>query len=379
MTPLFLGHDIYRGSSYGEWHPLRVPRVPTVTDLARALGWLPADRFVRSPRAKPAALSAWHTPAYIDALMRTESTQTSDGATRTRHGLGTPACPVFPEMYRRPATGAGGSLLAGELLRNGGVIHHPGGGTHHGMPDRASGFCYLNDPVFAILSLRRNGAQRIAYVDIDAHHADGVEHAFTSDPDTLLISVHEEGRWPRTGALEDQGIGQTINLPVPKGLHDGEMDMIRERLILPLIERMAPDAIVLQCGSDAIEEDPLSGLSLTNASHRALVRACKPLSPRLLVLGGGGYNPWSVGRCWTLIWGELTGQDVPERLPPEAEAVLRALRWTRASRGRNPPDHWFETLADAPRRGQVRPAILHRIDALMTRDGLHVPGARFAH
>ncbi len=160
--PLFLGSEIYRGSSYGGWHPLRVPRVSTVMDLARAMGWLGADQYRTSPRAKPAALTLWHTPAYIEALARAEREQAVSDAVRARHGLGTVTNPIFPEMYRRPATGAGGSLLAGELLANGGVIHHPGGGTHHGFPDRAGGFCYLNDPVLAILALRRAGAARIA-------------------------------------------------------------------------------------------------------------------------------------------------------------------------------------------------------------------------
>ena len=370
--PRFLGSEIYRGSSYGAWHPLRVPRVSTVMDLSRALGWLPPDRYVQSPRAKPAALTAWHTAPYVAALARVEATGVATAEDVARHGLGTNANPVFPEMYRRPATGAGGALLAGELLRHGGVLHLPGGGTHHGMPDRANGFCYLNDPVLAILSLRRNGAARIAYVDVDAHHMDGVEHAFAADPDTLLISVHEERRWPFTGALGDRGAGQVFNLPVPRALNDTEAAHVRERLILPLLERAAPDAIVLQCGADALEEDPLSRLALSNRSYEALVRAVLPLAPRVLVLGGGGYNPWSVGRCWTLIWGAIAGATVPDRLPPEAEAVLRALSFPGNSRGRNPPDAWFTTLRDAPRPGPLRAEVADRVAALMTRDDMKV-------
>ncbi|MEM7709516.1 MAG: acetoin utilization protein AcuC [Pseudomonadota bacterium] len=364
---LLLGSEIYRGSSYGKWHPLRVPRVSTVLDLARALGWLPPDQFRISPRAKPAALAAWHTSDYIQALAEAEETGTVDEATRDRHGLGTLSNPVFPEMYRRPATGAGASLLAGELLRHGGRIHNPGGGTHHGMPDRAAGFCYLNDAVLGILSLKRNGGTRVAYVDIDAHHMDGVEHAFADDPDTLLISTHEEKRWPFTGALEDRGLGQVFNLPLPRGLNDSEFVLARDRLIRPAVEAFAPDAIVLQCGADAVDEDPLSRLSLSNNAHWDTLAALLPLAPRFLLLGGGGYNPWSVGRLWTGNWAVLSGRDIPDRLPPEAEAVLRDVRFDGNSRGRNPPETWFTTLRDAPHTGPVRSEIEDRVAKLAAR------------
>jgi acetoin utilization protein AcuC len=367
--PLFFGSEIYRGSSYGAWHPLRVPRVSTVMDLSRALGWLPPDQYRTSPRAKAQALTIWHTPEYAAALTKAEVDQTVNDAVRARHGLGTVANPVFPEMFRRPATAAGASLLSGELLGAGGVIYHPGGGTHHGFPDRAGGFCYLNDPVLAILSLRRAGAARIAYVDIDAHHCDGVEHGLAGDPQTLLISVHEEQRWPFTGALGDDGGGNCLNLPVPRGLNDTEMAAIRDRLILPALVGFAPDAIVLQCGADAVSEDPLSRLMLSNNAHWAIVAALMALGcPRLLVLGGGGYNPWSVGRLWTGVWATLNGHDIPDHLPEAAQTVLRALVWEKPPQaGRSPPAHWFTTLRDAPRPGPIRTEVAERIATLASR------------
>jgi len=302
MQPVFIGSEIYRTSRYGGGlHPLRVPRVSTVMDLSRALGWLPLERYVTSPRAKPKALTAWHTEDYVSALKQAESHQTVSDHVKDRHQIGTPSNPIFAEMFRRPATAAGGALLAGELLKDGGVVYHPAGGTHHAMPDHASGFCFFNDPVLAILSLRRQGVQRVAYVDIDAHHGDGVEFAFRNDPDTLVLSVHEDGIWPRTGTLRDRGVGNVFNLPVPRGLNDSEMALVRDELILPLVQAHRPDAIVLQCGADAVEEDPQAHLSLSNQAHWAIVRAVGPLAPRYLVLGGGGYNPWSVGRLWTCL------------------------------------------------------------------------------
>lgn len=368
MTPLFLGSEIYRGSSYGGWHPLRVPRVSTVMDLSRAMGWLEPGQYSNSPRAKPAALTAWHTPEYIAALQKAEVDQSVSDAVRARHGLGTVSNPIYPEMFRRPATAAGASLLAGELLKNGGTIYHPGGGTHHGMRDRAGGFCYLNDPVLAMLSLRRNGAQRIAYVDIDAHHCDGVEEGFAGDPDALLISIHEDRRWPFTGALEDDGGGNCLNLPVPRGFNDTEMAMVRDDLILPAVGAFKPDAIVLQCGADAVTEDPLSRLALSNNAHWAVLSGLIALqAPRLLVLGGGGYNPWSVGRLWTGIWATLNGHEIPDNVPEKAEAVLRALRWDGARAGRNPPEHWFTTLRDAPREGPLRAEVTESLRVLTQR------------
>ncbi|MEM6371760.1 MAG: acetoin utilization protein AcuC [Pseudomonadota bacterium] len=355
--PMFIGSEIYRGSSYGTWHPLRVPRVSTVMDLSRAMGWLPSDVYMQSPRVKPGALTVWHTPDYVAALHAAEIAQSVSDAVRERHAIGTANNPIFPEMYRRPATAAGGSFLAGELLAKGGIVYHPAGGTHHGMPDRAGGFCYLNDPVLAILSLRRNGVNRVAYVDIDAHHPDGVEHAFADDPNVLLVSVHEQGLWPRTGAFG--GHETLVNLPVPRGFNDDEMALIRDSVVLPRVTAFRPDAVVIQCGADGVEEDPQAHLSLSNQAHWQIVAALMGIAPRLLVLGGGGYNPWSVGRLWTGVWATLNGFAVPERVTEDAEQVLRALRFDGNRRGRNPPEHWFTTLADRPRNGPIRDEVRH--------------------
>ncbi|MGB3244207.1 MAG: acetoin utilization protein AcuC [Sulfitobacter sp.] len=365
--PLFIGHEIYRASSYGRWHPLRVPRVSTVMDLSRALGWLPYAQFITSPRAKPAALTAFHTVDYIAALQRVEATQTATLHDAQRHDIGSVTNPVFPEIFRRPATAAGGSILAGELLKNGGVVYNPAGGTHHGMPDRANGFCYLNDPVLAMLSLRHHGVRRIAYIDIDAHHPDGVEAGFGGDPDCLLISVHEARLWPRTGMIENDAGGNALNLPVPRGLNDSEMAFIRDKLIVPKVQAFDPEAIVFLCGADAVEEDPLSHLSLSNNAHWDMLRALMGMSPRLLVLGGGGYNPWSVGRLWTGIWGLLNGHQIPDVLPDEAQTVLRSLRFDGNRRGKNPPEHWFATLRDTPREGMIADAVKNDVDLLLRR------------
>ncbi|MGP6086097.1 acetoin utilization protein AcuC [Antarctobacter jejuensis] len=363
-SPVFIGSPIYRGSVYGPRHPLSIQRVPAVMDLARALGWLPEGMYRTSPRAKPVALTRFHTPDYIAALQTAEAAQQVSDETRDRHGLGTLSNPVFTEMYRRPATAAGGGLLAAELVAQGGVVYNPGGGQHHGMPDRAAGFCYLNEPVLTISRLLDMGLERVAYVDIDAHHCDGVEPAFAGSERVRMISLHEAKRWPFTGALEDRAEGAAFNLPVARGFNDTEFTLVLNELILPAIETFRPDAIYLQCGADALLEDPLARLALSNRCHVAAVRALRPLAPRLIVSGGGGYNPWSVARCWTAVWGEISGFDAPDHLPPKAQALLRGMDWHRKGR---PEQTLLTTLTDAPREGAISDNLRKDVSRLRAR------------
>lgn len=333
-------------------------------DLCRALDWFAPGQYRVSPMAKPEGLHLWHDPAYVAALQAAEASQTVSPEIRARHHLGTASNPIFPEIFRRPATGAGAAFLTAALLEKGGVVHAPGCGTHHGLPDRANGFCFLNDLVLAILSLRRHGVNRVAYIDIDAHHPDGVEFAFANDPNILMISVHEENRWPRTGALVDRGVGNLFNLPVPSGLNDSEMALIRDQLIFPQIAAFRPEAIILQCGADAVLEDPLSRLALSNNAHIAVLRGLRDMAPRLMVTGGGGYNPWTVGRLWARLWAELSGQDVPDRLPAAACDVLKGLRWTLAGRPRLPTEDLLTRLVDPDRPGEIRAEIRRRLRQL---------------
>jgi acetoin utilization protein AcuC len=358
-SAVFVGSEIYRGSSYGAAHPLRVPRVSTVMDLGRALG-LFQGHYRASPRAKPAALTAFHTPGYIAALQEAEAMGDLPAGLKARHNLGGISNPIFPQIYSRPATGAGGVLLAAELLTDPGAVYVPGGGTHHGLADSANGFCYLNDPVLAILALRRAG-HRVAYVDLDAHHCDGVEVALAGAEAVLLISVHETARWPFTGAT---GVdGNCVNLAVPKGYNDSEARMVLNEVILPRLDAFKPDVIVLQAGADSLLEDPLSRLALSNNAYVEALRAIKGMAPRLLLLGGGGYNPWSVGRCWTRLWAELSGQALPDGLPEAAQSVLAALSWGGGGRPL-PGPAMLQTLLDPAREGPVRDELRAGIRAL---------------
>ena len=181
--PLYIGSEIYRNSSYGPKHPLAVPRVSVCTDLCRALGWLPDDVYRDAPMATDAELTRFHDPGLYRGFASGggESGGVSD-ADRARFRIGADGNPVYPEVFRRPAISAGGVMLAARLTADGGIVHCPGGGTHHGRPDRASGFCFLNDPVLGLLTWLDLGLDNIVYLDIDAHHGDGVQDAFHDDP-----------------------------------------------------------------------------------------------------------------------------------------------------------------------------------------------------
>lgn len=353
LRPVYIGSEIYRASTYGPKHPLAIPRVSTCTDLIRAMGWLPDEAFVTAPMAADAAITRFHDPDYLAALKRAETTQSVAPEDRERFRIGADGNPVYREIFRRPATSAGGMMLAATLTVAGGVVHCPGGGTHHGRRDRASGFCYLNDPVLGILTWLDAGIDSVVYLDIDAHHGDGVQDAFHDDERVLTISIHEAGRWPFTGAAEDRAGGAARNYPVPRGFNDTELRWIMEHSVVPLIRAHRPQAIMLQGGADALEEDPLARLSLSNNALWSVVAALRPLAPRLVVTGGGGYNPYTVGRAWAGYWAVLNGLPIPERTTPAAEAVLRALSYNRAA-GRVPPEHWFTTLRDSAREGPVR-------------------------
>ncbi|MES2713718.1 MAG: acetoin utilization protein AcuC [Pseudomonadota bacterium] len=362
MSTILIGSEIYRRSSFGGKHPLSIPRVSTALDLIRALGWVAPGQYRDSPRASAEDLTRFHAPDYVAALERAQITQSVAEADRARFDIGARGNPVYGQMFDRPRTGAGGLLLAAELTRAGGVAHVPGAGTHHGQPDRASGFCYLNDVVLGILAWLDQGLERVLYLDLDAHHGDGVEAALATDPRVMTISIHEAGRWPFTGT---ESIAGARNIPVPQGYCDAEAAFVLHAAILPLIRHWQPQAILVQCGADALAEDPLARLALSNNAYFGTLRAVMGLSPRLIVTGGGGYNPWSVARCWAGLWGVLNGLPTPERLPDDAQAVLRALTWSRAA-GRDPPAHWFATLVDPPQPpAPVRAEVVRACQAVM--------------
>lgn len=369
----FVGHDIYRRAAYGNLHPLAIPRVESVVDLCRALGWFGDGEYRLSPRASDEELGWFHATDYVTALRRACDSGMVDAVARQRYAIGTMENPLFPGLFERAATSVGGSIYAAELALEGRAAFHPAGGTHHGRPDRASGFCYFNDPVFAILRLLRGGAQRIVYVDLDAHHGDGVQDAFADEPRVHTISIHELGRWPHTGAAGDTAMGRACNLPVPRGFNDSELALLTDQVVLPLAERIAPDAVVVTCGGDALAGDPLATMDLSNVALWDTVDAILALAPAAVVLGGGGYNPWTLTRYWAGLWGRLSGRTLPDTLAERGREVLERLSCDLIDEEDVRPE-WLTTLIDAPRRGPVRACIEALRDQALARiDERHWP------
>ena len=356
-SALLIGGMSADTASFGSGHPLAIPRVATVLALCRALGWIAAGELRDCPRACARQLSEFHSPEYIAALRAAEVAGIATIEERERFGIGTRENPLFPGLFARAAATVGGAMLAAELALEGHVVFHPAGGTHHGRPARASGFCYFNDPVFALRRLAARGLSRILYIDLDAHHCDGVQNALQDDTRMHTVSIHESGRWPYTGGAEDRGGGRSVNLPVPKGFHDGELRFVMDAAVLPYARRLRPEAVVITCGTDALSGDPLCGLALSNGALWTAVQELVEAAPVAVVLGGGGYNPWTVARCWTGLWGKLSGRRMPRRLPAAAERILAGLSCDLIDDEEIDPS-WQRTLADPPRDGPVRQTVM---------------------
>lgn len=353
---LFVGSEVYREAAFGKHHPLSIIRVSGVVDLCGMLGWFEPGQFRDSPQASVEQLAEFHEREYIEALREADARGSVEKAIRDRFRIGTMENPLFPGLFRRASTAVGGSILAAELAMDGYTVFHPSGGTHHGRRDRASGFCYFNDPVFAILTLLNRGLERVLYVDLDAHHGDGVQLAFEQDPRVLTVSIHEEKRWPYSGPVEDRGGGGARNLPVPRGFNDSELEFLLEHAILPLAMEFDPEAVVVTCGADPLEGDPLSKLELSNGGLWQAVEKLVACSKRSVVLGGGGYNPWTVVRCWSGLWGRLSGRSIPGTLPHSAQQFLGGLECDLIDE-EDVPGEWISSLVDKPNHGPLRPQV----------------------
>jgi acetoin utilization protein AcuC len=365
MAPAFISSEIYRATGYRGNHPLAIARVGPVMSLCEMLGWFTKDApYLQSPQASLETITRFHTPEYVAASREAEVASRVSPEAREAYNIGTMENPVFQGLYERASTSVGGSILAAEAALERGVAFHPAGGTHHGLPNRANGFCFFNDPVFSILTLLDHGKTRVLYIDLDAHHGDGVEAAFADDPRVMTISMHEENRWPFTGRLGDVAAGRARNIPVPRKLNDSEFDRLIDGAILPMARNFAPDAMVLTCGADPLRGDPLSSLDLSNTALIDGILRLVPLSPATVVLGGGGYNPWTVARFWTALWGRLAGFEVPKALPAAARELFETFDCDLVDDDEHEP-YWFDTLLDPRNDGPVREEIVQLVEAVL--------------
>lgn len=334
-SPRFLSYRL------GPSHPLRPERLQLTFDLIQACGLLDGKSAGwREPEEATREQLLWaHDPEYVEAVKFL-----SDGGYLRdpgRFGLETMDNPIFPGMYEASALCAGGSLLAAELVASGQAeaAFNIGGGLHHAHRDRAAGFCVFNDPVVAIEHLRRQRGEeaRIAYLDLDAHHGDGVQEAYYHSRQVLTISVHESTRflfpW-RDAEPEDlgegEGAGFSVNIPLSPYTDDDIFLWAFGEVVGPLLEAFRPEFVVAQLGCDGHVSDPQAHLALTSRGLGEALAELRRRPARLVALGGGGYNLEVVPRMWTLAFAQMAGLEAPEEIPtsqasryPETGGLLR--------------------------------------------------------
>lgn len=379
---VFIGAAQYRRALYRRDHPLAIPRVSLTFDLINAYQAISRSEYLVARKAADHELAWFHTPEYISAIKRAEVLGRVSDPVRKRHNLGTLENPFFDGLYSAPAHAAGASIQAAEAVIAGTVAFNPAGGMHHARADCAQGFCFFNDPVLAIMRLRRHG-WRVLYVDIDAHHGDGVEHAFRADAGVMTLSLHMDTQYAypfRGGTLSDSGSPTNgfgaINVPLPRGTHDAEYHRVFETVWSRALSAFAPDVVVLQAGTDIIGGDPLGKFNVSTQGFLQVVEHIFDTAPRhadgtprLLVTGGGGYHPLLLARAWTGLWALISGRGLDLQLPQQARSVLRAVPW---DDDEDEPyfSHLFESRLDAVSPLPVRPEIESLCDAIASHPGL---------
>ncbi len=323
-----LGYDL------GGDHPLHPLRWDLTWALATELGVLDAYDVLVPDQADDRTLQWVHTPGYIAAVRAASSSVPMS----VGHGLGTDDNPIFPGMHDNAALIAGGSVDAARAIATGQVDRAVNfcGGLHHAMPDRASGFCVYNDAALGIRAMLDAGVQRVAYIDVDAHHGDGVQAAFYDEPRVLTVSLHESplSLFPGTGWPTELGVGAAqgtaVNVALPAGTGDAAWLRAFHAVVPGLIRAFRPEILVTQQGADAHREDPLADLMLTVDGQRTIYLALRELARevtggRWLALGGGGYSPVRVvPRAWTHLLAIVADKDLAPATPMPPDWVARA-------------------------------------------------------
>jgi len=327
---------------FSEEHVLKPSRLQYTYELLDSYHAFedPTSLVVPPGEAGEEELLSFHTREYIEAVR-----SISNGETRFN-----PAAfnfspygdnPPYPGMYEAALRPVGASLTAARMVADGevDVAFNASGGLHHAAPNHASGFCIFNDPVIAIKYLLKRG-MRVAYIDIDAHHGDGVQDAFYSSDQVLTISLHEWGRYlfPGTGDPDEigtgAGMGYSVNLPFYPYTDDETYLWAFREVVPPLVRSFNPDIVVSQLGADSHYRDPLTHLALTTEGYTEVIKEIGKLAPRWLALGGGGYAQDAVPRMWTLAYGVMVGREWPDEIPYEYQERYGIKRLRDAERPR---------------------------------------------
>ncbi|SPL94395.1 NAD-independent protein deacetylase AcuC [[Actinomadura] parvosata subsp. kistnae] len=332
--------DALTSYNFGPSHPLAPVRVELTMALARELGVLDKVELSGCGPASDDELSMVHSRSYIEAVKRVSA----DGRPDLSAGLGTTDNPAFAGVHEASALIAGASLAAARAVWEGAAEHavNVAGGLHHAMPATASGFCVYNDPALAIAWLLRQGVSRVAYVDVDVHHGDGVQTIFYDDPRVLTISLHESPRtlFPGTGFPEETGAeGTAVNVALPAGTGDSGWLRAFHAVVPPLLHEFRPEILVTQHGCDSHALDPLANLMLSVDGQRAAYAALHRLAHetaggRWIATGGGGYELVQVvPRAWTHLIAEVAGHPVD----PATPTSQGWRRFVRERTGETPP------------------------------------------
>ena len=327
----FVYDDAYVGYHLSDSHPLQQKRLRMTHRLLEAYGAFVSPNSDCLPPVPTtyAHLARVHSEDYLDAMQALGAGKYVPDA--ARYGFGSRDTPPFPGMWDASLLYAGGSLECARLVWEGGydAAFNTSGGLHHAQRGRAAGFCTVNDCTLVAYWLLEHGAKRVAYVDIDAHHGDGVQALCYNDPRILTLSMHEtpETLFPRvTGFAEEigggDGTGFNANLPLASGSGDAEAISAFEAAFLPLLKTFDPDVIILQLGADAHFGDPLAHLCLTSDGWLSLAERVINLGKPIVALGGGGYNLQTVPRLWTRVYGLLSGQTFPDAAPPNEAGIV---------------------------------------------------------
>jgi len=313
---------------FGGDHPFNPLRVRMTIELCESLGLFEGHPFVAPELATDEDLKTVHYSSYVRRVHEASRGE-GDFAELVRYGLGTPDNPIFEGIHEACAHVVGATMEACRLVMNGEAEHAMcvTGGLHHAMRSEASGFCIYNDIAVAIARLKEeHPGIRVAYVDTDVHHGDGVQWIFYDDPDVLTVSMHESGRYlfPGTGGVKEKGqgcgVGYSVNLPLEPYTQDDSFIECFEAVVPEVLRAFGPDLIFSQNGCDAHALDPLAHLSVTTRVYEHVPQRVHDLAHELcggrwVAVGGGGYDIWRVvPRAWTALWCVVSHQELPDEM-----------------------------------------------------------------
>ncbi|PIA12995.1 histone deacetylase Clr6 [Coemansia reversa NRRL 1564] len=307
--------------NYGYMHPMKPFRMRMAHSLVTSYGLDKQMTVIRPPRASALEMTRFHADDYVEFLSRVTPELAEQETEHTSVYLSGEDCPAFDGVFEFCSISAGGSIAGAKRINHGDsdVVVNWAGGLHHAKKDAASGFCYINDIVLAILELLRYH-QRVMYLDIDVHHGDGVEEAFYTTDRVMSVSFHKFGDFfPGTGHVSDVGVskgkGYAVNVPLRDGIDDESYKGIFQPIMRLIMDRFRPGAIVMQCGTDSLSGDRIGCFNLSMKGHAACVDFMKSFNVPLFCLGGGGYTIRNVARTWAYETAVLLGQELDPVLP----------------------------------------------------------------